>query len=123
MANILADFLVGLVPVIGDLLDTIFRCNTKNVALLDEYLNKEYGPENKEAKRLAGLELPDDYPMPVLNNPPPYQQHVMEPKRSQPVNTQGDKKYGWFSGGGKKARVPDVENGQTGMQETDMVMR
>lgn len=39
IANIGIDWLVGLVPVVGDILDVGVKSNTRNVALLREHLN------------------------------------------------------------------------------------
>ena len=36
--NIILDFAIGLVPVLGDIGDAFFRCNTKNAALLYNHL-------------------------------------------------------------------------------------
>jgi len=41
MANILLDFAIGFVPVIGDLADAMFRANTRNAWLLDAYLTEK----------------------------------------------------------------------------------
>lgn len=41
---ILADFLVGLVPFLGDLADAAFKCNTRNLRLLEVTLDKKYKP-------------------------------------------------------------------------------
>lgn len=46
MVNLAIDFIVGLVPFIGDLADASIKCNGKNVRLLEEYLDKEFKPEN-----------------------------------------------------------------------------
>lgn len=54
-ANILRDFLFGLVPVIGDIADMIFKCNNKNARLLESHLRKKYGPSNKRDRNSAGL--------------------------------------------------------------------
>lgn len=47
--NILFDFAIGLVPFIGDIADAAFRANTKNAAILEEYL-REVGKKNLRAK-------------------------------------------------------------------------
>ncbi len=114
--NILGDFLVGLVPFFGDILDAWWRCNTINVKLLDTHLNNKYGPKDPDAQRLAGLVLLEDDPILGTINPPPYQQRVTEPQRSHPVNTSDGKKFGWFNSGGQKAHVPDLESGQARYQ-------
>ncbi|EME47377.1 hypothetical protein DOTSEDRAFT_110741, partial [Dothistroma septosporum NZE10] len=46
LINIAVDFLVGLVPFIGDLADAAFKCNTKNLRLLEEYLDKKHKPQS-----------------------------------------------------------------------------
>ncbi|KAI9322202.1 hypothetical protein BX666DRAFT_587960 [Dichotomocladium elegans] len=40
MMNIVMDFVVGLVPVLGDIMDFAFKCNTRNAVLLETYLYK-----------------------------------------------------------------------------------
>jgi hypothetical protein len=39
--NIALDFGLGLIPVAGDILDVLFRANTRNAAILESYLYKE----------------------------------------------------------------------------------
>jgi len=54
--NILLDFIVGLVPLLGDLLDAIFKANTRNVAALEEHLIKKHMPgAERERRKKAGL--------------------------------------------------------------------
>lgn len=63
--NILRDFLIGLVPILGDLLDAYYKANTRNVRLLEDHLRDKYGPpgaRNKTRRRMAGLRLLDDDP-------------------------------------------------------------
>ncbi|CAK3863338.1 Hypothetical predicted protein [Lecanosticta acicola] len=48
LINILIDFAVGLVPIIGDLADAAFKCNTKNLRLLEVHLDKKYRPSHTE---------------------------------------------------------------------------
>ncbi len=50
LINLALDFLVGLVPFLGDLADAAFRCNGKNVRLLEEHLDKVYKPQELKAK-------------------------------------------------------------------------
>lgn len=38
-ANVLLDWLGGTVPVVGDVFDFAFKCNIRNVRLLEEWLN------------------------------------------------------------------------------------
>jgi Domain of unknown function (DUF4112) len=54
MFNVILDFGIGLVPFIGDVADAIFRANTRNAAVLEEYL-REKGKKNL---RQSGLPIP-----------------------------------------------------------------
>lgn len=77
LINILIDFLVGLVPFVGDLADAAFKCNTKNLRLLEEHLDKKHKPrelqtderdfvgvdmETRRSKRKSGIYSPNDPP-------------------------------------------------------------
>lgn len=62
--NILLDFLVGLVPILGDLADATYKANTRNANLLEDYLTKR-GYKNsvdngviKAGEPLAGVVFP-----------------------------------------------------------------
>ena len=46
LINILVDFLVGLIPFVGDLADAAFKANTKNVRLLERHLDQKYKPSS-----------------------------------------------------------------------------
>ncbi|KAF2138732.1 uncharacterized protein K452DRAFT_209985, partial [Aplosporella prunicola CBS 121167] len=43
--NLVFDFLVGLVPILGDILDAGYKCNTKNLRILEQELDKAYRPK------------------------------------------------------------------------------
>ncbi|KAF2260349.1 hypothetical protein CC78DRAFT_620300 [Lojkania enalia] len=45
LINMALDFLVGLVPFIGDLADAAYKCNSKNVRVFEEHLDKKYKPQ------------------------------------------------------------------------------
>jgi hypothetical protein len=42
---ILLDFLMGLVPIVGDLADASYKCNSKNVRLFEKYLDEKHRPQ------------------------------------------------------------------------------
>ena len=61
--NILLDFVVGLVPILGDLADAAYKCNTRNAILLEDYLRAR-GTENIRRQGAAppvDLSLPEEY--------------------------------------------------------------
>lgn len=51
LLNILLDFGVGLVPFLGDLADAWFKCNTRNLRLLEVHLDKKYKPSGADGLR------------------------------------------------------------------------
>lgn len=61
--NIIIDFLIGIIPFIGDIADAAYKCNTKNVVLFEDELRK------RGKKRLKGTpqenmhdpSLPDEF--------------------------------------------------------------
>lgn len=44
LINLIMDFVVGLVPFIGDLADAALKCNSRNVRTLEQHLDKKYKP-------------------------------------------------------------------------------
>lgn len=40
LRNILFDFVVGSIPVVGDMIDFVYKANTKNLALLKQHVSK-----------------------------------------------------------------------------------
>jgi len=55
LINIALDFVVGLVPILGDIADAAFKCNTKNLRLLEVYLDQKYKPDRRDERDLAGV--------------------------------------------------------------------
>ncbi len=47
VTNILFDTMTGTVPVLGDLVDVTWKANTKNIALLEEYLDVPH-PQSRQ---------------------------------------------------------------------------
>lgn len=121
MFNLALDFAVGLVPFIGDLADMLFRANTKNAIVLEDFLRKKGAKALKAQGRTAQRDstLPEEFDrmMNEQDNPPPtyttepssgrqtsgnvVTPHAQEEKLAQP-------KKSWFGGRGREA---DVEQG------------
>lgn len=123
--NAIIDLLIGLVPFAGDLADAVFKCNTRNVVLLEKYLEKE------AAERKAGVRRG---PLPAsvspladgiysdgcdnVHSPPPYEAVDSglgtNPARPEParIPVRRERGLGWFSLGGGRPPPPDLERGQ-----------
>jgi len=121
--NIVVDFGIGLVPFLGDIADALFRANTKNAVVLEEYLRKK-GAKNLKAQGRQAPALdpsdPEEFDR-QEDNPPP--QYTTAPPSRQGTQRHGNggsspqtkvpeaRGGGWFSGFGSKKRQPDVERG------------
>ena len=51
MANVMFDFGIGLIPIVGDFINVLYKCNSRNFVLLEKHLVKKYG--NKETIPVA----------------------------------------------------------------------
>lgn len=56
LLNVVFDFVIGLIPFLGDLADMAYKANTRNAILLEDYL-RQRGRENQ---RLSGMPLQPD---------------------------------------------------------------
>jgi len=131
MFNIVLDFGVGLVPVLGDIADALFRANTRNAVVLEKFLRAK-GEENLKGQ---GHPLPQidpsdpdefDRQMQAEHGPPP--QYTTAPPTRQGTQSQThgngrlgvpqqstvpeERRGGLFSGFGSKKKQPDVERGE-----------
>ena len=49
--NMMIDFVIGLVPFIGDIADAMYKCNTRNVVLLEKELRRRGAQRLTPAQR------------------------------------------------------------------------
>lgn len=72
MMNLIIDFIIGLVPFVGDVVDAIYKCNTRNAVLLEKHLREKGGGglSNKKRQHDTGgvqdtsgvdMSLPDEF--------------------------------------------------------------
>lgn len=89
--NILVDFLIGLVPFVGDIADAAYKCNTKNVVILEEQL-RERGRKRLKGTPQANVadpSLPDEFDYQTeerlleQNGPPPRYASKRESRRDR----------------------------------------
>lgn len=59
--NVIFDFIIGLVPLVGDFADALFRANVRNAILLEEYLH-ETGSATLRGRSDTRLEFDDRDP-------------------------------------------------------------
>ncbi|KAI8079192.1 hypothetical protein BDF21DRAFT_36993 [Thamnidium elegans] len=119
MMNVFIDFMVGLTPIAGDILDILFKCNWRNAMLLEEYLILRRRDElrlekGEHAHILDGKSRNGDVGSSTINNAQPtvpvhQLNHTVPPiitevddNGNQILNTDDDipkkKKYGTFFG-------------------------
>ncbi|CUS09760.1 unnamed protein product [Tuber aestivum] len=104
MFNVVIDFVIGLVPFLGDIVDIGFKANTRNAIILENFL-RQRGAENN---RRQGLPQQPD-PSLSDNYDRDEQQEVIaqQPGARHPPNFQRGGFFGGLFGG--SARVDDVE--------------
>ena len=81
--NVMIDCVIGLVPFLGDIADCLYRCNTKNAALLWKMLD-ERGKRAEKAAGAAGAT--DNNNNTIISQQPRLQQQVEEHEMTE---TQG----------------------------------
>jgi len=105
LINMAVDFLVGLIPFVGDLADAAIKCNSKNVRLFEQHLDKVYKPKelideekrtNKKPRPATVYEDFSDEEFERTNAFDDDHAVVRQPARSYT---------------GRRDRVPDVEMG------------
>jgi len=87
--NVLIDFVVGLIPFVGDLADAAYKCNTRNVVLLEKELRARGQARIKGTPQanMADPSLPDEYDyqdegvLNAQNGPPPRYTSQRDPRR------------------------------------------
>lgn len=137
MFNILTDFVIGLVPFAGDLVDAAYKCNTRNAALLEAHLREE----GRKNLKKSGLPVPaidpsdaDEFdrlqtqdPPEYISNPPSRNASMSERRQRsrsrsrsrdrrrddrpvEPVPARVRESRGFF--GRSRARPDDIETGK-----------
>lgn len=51
MINVIIDFVIGLVPFIGDLADAVYKANTRNAVILETHLRQKGAKDAKAASK------------------------------------------------------------------------
>lgn len=125
LINVAIDFLIGLVPFLGDLADGFFKANTKNVRVLEKHLDAKYKPDELKQKT-RNSRMYKDNPATAFDDfsdeEDDRRQFMRETdgandvRRPQPTADRNAKQSrgGWFSGGRSSKRQPDVERGEAG---------
>lgn len=117
MINIAIDFVIGLVPILGDIADGYWKANTKNVRVLEKHLDDKYRSKQEKYRKY-------DQPATVFEDfgseEEDRRQFMRETddandvRRPQPTadRTPKQSRGGWFSGGRSSRREADVERGE-----------
>ncbi|KAI9671431.1 MAG: hypothetical protein M1831_004340 [Alyxoria varia] len=113
--NIIIDFLIGLIPFVGDLADVAYRCNTKNVMIMEKHLIQKYGPKSqteaqKENARLEEVDDSDDSDDDEKRAMP--NTASAQPQQPVPAATRDRQGFGSKFFGSGANREQDVEKGR-----------
>jgi Domain of unknown function (DUF4112) len=104
--NLAIDFIIRFIPFINDFADAIYKCNTKNAALLENKLRKRGERRLKNANRQykVDLNLSKIYDNAFNNNfthykPPPRYTFRKKPRRPKRIyNSPNTRNEGWLDG-------------------------
>lgn len=97
--NMVFDFVIGLIPFIGDLADAAYKCNTRNVILLEQELRARGQKRIKGTPQAnaADPSLADEFDyqneervLNQQNGPPPRYTSTRESRRSNRVRGRND---------------------------------
>lgn len=80
LLNIIIDLAIGFVPLVGDLADALYKCNTRNAILLEKYLRDKAAKQEK-AKLKNGRQTE---PQVDLSIPEEFDQHEEESAAAPP---------------------------------------
>ncbi len=129
--NIILDFGIGLLPIIGDIADALYRANTRNAVILEKYLRQKGAAAlMAQGQALPAIDPsdPDEYDLQMIEQHGPPPQYTAGPRTRQDTTQQGRQVLvtqptqarvttekqgggGWFGFGGK-SRQADVEGGE-----------
>lgn len=116
MFNIILDFGIGLVPFVGDLVDALFRANTKNAIELERYLREKGAKTLKAQGRTAVVDPtdPDEYDriMAEQSTPPrtasqPVSRQGTQTRKTGTGHSSREDRGGWIN----NTREEDIERG------------
>jgi len=105
--NVALDFGMGLVPVVGDIADFLFKANQKNAKLFEDFLYERAAQQAAEAERQAAANFHHNqlHQQALANfnttNGNGNGGHLANHQQQYQQNLQQPAKKGWFSRGGK----------------------
>jgi hypothetical protein len=119
MINVLIDFVIGLVPFVGDVADAVYKCNTRNAVILEKHLREKGAKALKAQSRtpegVIDTSLPEEfdrYDQAALDEPPRYESQAQAgPARPEPARhpKRDRSQKGWL--GKSSDRAGDLEAG------------
>ena len=114
--NVILDFVIGLVPFVGDFADAMYKCNTRNAVLLEKCL-KDRGERNLQGRNRTtsdahgSSEKTSDKQHPRGNPRRGDAPANATPTKPQPARLREGNAESRSSPAGKKKRQPDLEMG------------
>lgn len=95
MFNIALDFGVGLMPLVGDMMDAVFKANTRNAVVLEKYLRQKGALALKAQGRQPQIDPsdPDEFDRQEDSDGPP-PQYTSTPTSKQGAQSYGDNRRG-----------------------------
>lgn len=60
--NVIIDFVIGLVPFLGDIADAVFKCNTRNAVILEKHLREKGAKSLKKQSKQQAQQVTGQHP-------------------------------------------------------------
>lgn len=114
LINVIFDFIIGLVPFVGDIADAMYKCNSRNAVLLEKHLRekgaKTLSKQKKPQDPGVDMSLPDEFDRyeehGVVNTNNGVEMPTRPESAKHPERNRAER--GWFGGSNK---VEDLERG------------
>jgi Domain of unknown function (DUF4112) len=110
--NLIIDFVIGFVPILGDLADAAYKCNTKNAVLLEKELNKRADKRERQAGGIPTtrpIVVDEGIEMATTDGAPPRYTSTKKPKRPEEVYDPRHPSNGRVAGGRQEADLETEE--------------
>ena len=109
-ANIVIDCLIGIVPLLGDYLDGIYKCNSRNVAILEKELVKRVKERAEAYAEEHGLQMAENRDQHLSAGPPPKYAAHDGPRQHREVGHSGPKSSFKYPSGGRTTQQREYED-------------
>lgn len=112
LINVIIDFVIGLVPFLGDIADAVYKCNSRNAVLLENHLRQKgakiLSKQKKQPEPRVDTSLPEEFDRQEEYGVVDTKHGVEMPTKPESAKHPRNRaERGWFGG----SKVEDLEHG------------